>query len=61
MAMICVNGARECTGCMACQPDPEPVYCPVCGEETTEYLYKDKSGDVVGCENCITQVDPYDE
>lgn len=60
MAMICVNGCRECDGCMACQHDPEPICCEVCGKEV-EHLYKNADGDVVGCDNCIRKVDPYDE
>lgn len=33
MAMICVNGSRECTGCMACQSEPTPVgHCVTCKE-----------------------------
>lgn len=33
MAMICVNGCRECDGCGACQKDPAPLgYCVTCGE-----------------------------
>lgn len=59
MAMICIRGG-ECTGCMACHSDPEPVHCEICGKEV-EYLYKDKDGDVVGCDNCISKIDPYDE
>lgn len=57
VAMICVYGG-ECNGCMRCQQDPEPIYCEICGEEV-EYLYKNADGEVVGCDNCIKQVDPY--
>lgn len=60
VAMICVNGCRECTGCMQCQADPEPIYCDVCGKEV-EHLYKNEAGDVVGCDRCIKVVDPYCE
>lgn len=60
MAMICVNGARECDGCMACQKDPDPIYCGICGKEV-ETIYRDKDGYEVGCNNCIQIVDPYDE
>ena len=56
MAMHCIHGG-ECDGCMACQPDPEPIYCDICGKEV-ETLYKDKDGEIVGCDNCIKQVDP---
>lgn len=49
MAMLCVNGARECDGCMACQEEPKEIgpceYCgaPVCeGDE-----YYDIHGELV--------------
>lgn len=28
--------------------------CPCCGKEWPEYLVKDISGTVLGCENCLT-------
>lgn len=34
--------------------------CPVCGEETDTY-YKNKDGEIVGCDNCITAVDAWEE
>lgn len=33
--------------------------CPVCGEEC-ETLYKDINSDVVGCENCVKEVDAWE-
>lgn len=32
MAMACVNGARECTGCMSCQVSEEIGTCVECGD-----------------------------
>ena len=33
MAMICKSGARECDGCMSCQPEPEIIgECAACGD-----------------------------
>jgi len=32
MAMTCISGARECTGCMACQEQEAICECAVCGE-----------------------------
>lgn len=58
MAMICVYDGRECDGCMRCQSDPDPIYCEVCGKEV-ERIYKNADGDVVGCDNCIREIDPY--
>lgn len=37
-------------------PEPDPVYCPVCGEDCSE-IYFDKCGNVVGCDYCISRQD----
>ena len=36
--------------------------CPVCGAEIkdTDYLYVDRSGDVIGCEHCICERQAYE-
>lgn len=34
--------------------------CPVCGEETDTY-YKNENGEIVGCDNCNTAVDAWEE
>ena len=34
--------------------------CPVCGDEC-EKLYKDCSGEIFGCENCVEEVDAWEE
>ena len=60
MSMICVKGSGECTGCMACQTDPEPIFCGICGE-AVEVIYRDKNGYTLGCNNCVREVDPYNE
>lgn len=39
--------------------EPAPT-CPVCGEETDEF-YKGKDGEIVGCGNCISTVDAWEE
>lgn len=53
MAMTCVNGAKECDGCMRCQGQGDALKCPVCGEELsifdTVYVQNDE---VIGCEHC---------
>lgn len=37
MAMVCVNGVRECTGCMACLEEPKVITtCYHCGEPIHE-------------------------
>ena len=54
MAMVCVNGSSECTGCMQCEEEKE-YYCPVCGEklEWDEQVYVVNGNEIIGCENCI--------
>lgn len=32
MAMACIKGGKECTGCMSCHVSEEIGYCAVCGE-----------------------------
>lgn len=39
--------------------EPKPPRCPVCDKEF-ETLYKDRYGDVVGCDCCMTTVDAWD-
>lgn len=34
--------------------EPEPYHCPVCGKLVEEIVYKDRDGDIVGCDRCIT-------
>ena len=34
--------------------------CPVCGEETDEYL-KDRFGEIVGCRECIIFVSAWED
>ena len=37
-------------------PSPEPVYCPVCGEEC-ETIYADMNGTVFACDRCLLEQD----
>lgn len=39
---------------------PKYPHCPVCDSET-DIFYKDSMGDVIGCENCISQVDAWEQ
>lgn len=34
--------------------------CPVCGEEC-ESIYKDRWGNICGCENCVEKMDAWEE
>ncbi|MCI8704198.1 MAG: hypothetical protein HFE60_07940 [Anaerotignum sp.] len=52
MALVCVNGAKECDGCMRCQPAPPP--CPCCGSEDYEVRYI-QEGDWIGCDSCTRE------
>ena len=43
-------------------PDPpnyEVPHCPVCGQEC-ETLYRDRYGEVIGCNDCIDAVDAWE-
>ena len=57
MAMICVKGKGECTGCMSCyEHEEKKLYCPVCGRRINydEQVYIDKQSDeILGCERCV--------
>ena len=54
MAMICIHGG-ECTGCMSCQKEPEPIgRCVQCGADI--YPSDDHyniEGELV-CDDCLT-------
>lgn len=42
------------------EPEPDGPICPICGGEC-EIVYKDKTGDIVGCNECLEPVDATDE
>ena len=52
--MFCKDGTKECTGCMACQSDPEPLICPFCSKEA-DYFYYDIDGDLFACDRCVVK------
>lgn len=33
--------------------------CPVCGDACA-YVYRDKAGEIVGCDECLTHIDAWD-
>ena len=38
-------------------PEPDPVYCPVCGAEDPEELYRPAGGkEIIGCCECMSEV-----
>ena len=58
MAYICkLNYCKECDGCMVCREEKK-YFCPICGEKVFETVYVDNSGDVIGCENCVSMKEP---
>lgn len=58
MAYNCVKfSGKECDGCGDCQADKE-YYCPICGELVEDKVYVDNNGEIIGCENCVTEKDP---
>ena len=51
----------EATGYPPWLQDEEKVpRCPICGDEC-DTVYKDKTGDIVGCDQCLRPCDAYDE
>lgn len=56
MAMTCVNGTKECNGCMACEEPKDIIfaYCSRCnfpifeGEDFMEF------DEYIFCEECLT-------
>jgi len=40
-------------------PENKVPHCPICGEEC-DTLFRDKDGEVFGCDNCVEQLDAWD-
>lgn len=40
-------------------PDYEVPHCPVCGQEC-EVIYKNRYGEIIGCDDCIDAVDAWE-
>ena len=40
-------------------PDAPLPRCPVCGDGTDTF-YRDRDGDIAGCDNCLHTVDAWD-
>lgn len=60
MAMTCISGSKECSGCMACHEDREVYqHCPMCGHilDSDDMVYRlREDAEVVGCEHCVESV-----
>ena len=52
MAIICINGCKECDGCMACYEN-NVIYCGECTQALTEdECYEDEHHSVL-CKDCL--------
>lgn len=40
-------------------PNYEVPHCPVCGQEC-ETLYRNRYGEIIGCDDCIDAVDAWE-
>lgn len=54
MALTCVNGCKECDGCMECQANDSAMKCDVCGHEIYDIYYN--MNDEVLCEECMKEL-----
>ena len=41
-------------------PEPKPPRCPVCMQECS-HVYKSYWGDIVGCDECLEELDEWEE
>lgn len=41
------------------ESEVQPI-CPICGQEC-ETVYKDESGNILGCDECLTECDAWEE
>ena len=49
MALVCINGNRECDGCGICFD--QPVVCDMCEERITDHYYE--INNIVLCQECM--------
>lgn len=43
-------------------PEPKPEefpHCPVCGE-WCDTIYRNREGEIIGCDNCVDSMDAWD-
>lgn len=62
MALMCINGSAQCTGCMMCQEEkPESTWCDNCGKDLVygmHAIYKlseDEDAECY-CKNCFPRI-----
>ncbi len=53
MALLCVRGSGECSGCMKCQKQKAVYECDCCGEEIYENEKYYQVDDKRFCINCV--------
>lgn len=51
---------RRCLCSGYARPKPDMPRCPECGEEVNEF-YKNRHGEIIGCEECVRLVDAWSE
>lgn len=56
MALHCINGGSECTGCLRCEPKSKIVgYCAYCKEAIYDWEdHYEMEGDVLLHDDCLT-------
>jgi len=42
-------------------PEGTVIRCPCCGEEAESFFKDKKTGEILGCDECIETVDAFDE
>ena len=52
MAMICVNGCKECNGCMACYEENLEFCCECARDLPSDECYEDEQN-LVLCKDCL--------
>ena len=40
--------------------EPEFPVCPICGAETDTYYYNKRTGEIVGCDECVESQDAWE-
>lgn len=40
--------------------EEQPKYCPCCGEEADEFFISRDTGEIVGCDKCLTCIDSWE-